>query len=158
MDDARADILRQREKEAIAQVGREYSREIATYLANPDRDGKKCLQKVVAEASFWSGISSSGLAACNALIKREIITIRNAETDAIALAKTERAERRKSMSEVAAKLDEMDERQEDRDRALAKREAAMDADARERAHTDAVDADLAKAKRFSCSMGNRKDC
>jgi hypothetical protein len=162
IDDTKAQIRQEREAKAIASLGNDYIQEIKKYKANPDRSGPKCYLAASENWSMWSGLPKAAFEACDEVVRQEIKGIREADLNAIATAKAERAERRKGMTEVAAKLDEMDERQQDRERELDRRDAARqaeaDADARQRAKTEAIDADLAKAKRFSCTMGNKRDC
>lgn len=162
LDDARAKIRQESEADAVASLGNGYILEIEKYKANPDRGGTKCYVKASEKWSAWSGMPKAEFAACDELVRQEIRNIREAASSAIAVAKAERAERRKGMSEVAAKLDAMDERQEERERALdqrdAVRQAHADDDARAKAKTEAIDADLARAKRESCFLSNRKNC
>ncbi|WP_426339948.1 hypothetical protein ACN9MZ_27360 [Pseudoduganella sp. S-14] len=162
LDDAKAKIRKEREDAAIATLSKDYAPEIAKYRANPERAGMKCYLEASAHWSAWSGMPKSEMAACDEVVRKEIVGIRLKEEEAVATAKAERAERRKGMSEVAAKLDEMDERQQDRERALDRRDAArqavIDADAERKAKNDAADAEIARAKRLSCSMGNKRDC
>lgn len=162
VDDAKAKIRKEREEAAIATLSKDYAPEIAKYKANPDRAGKKCYLDASAHWSMWSGLPKAEFEACDEVVRKEIMGIRAKDEEAIAAAKAERAERRKGMSEVAAKLDEMDERQQDRERELdrkdAVRQAAADKDAEQKGKKDAADAEMARAKRFSCSMGNMRDC
>jgi hypothetical protein len=162
IDDAKVTIRAEREAQAIASLRNAYAQEVAIYRANPDREGKRCYEAASVNWRMWSGLPKAEFEACDAVVRQEIISIRTKAEQSMAAAKSERAERRKGMSEVAAKLDEMDERMADRERELdrrdASRAAANEEEARRKAKTDAIDADLAGAKRLSCSMGNRKDC
>jgi len=162
MDDAREKIRQEHEAAAIASLDKNYSPEIAKYLANPNREGMQCYLAASAHWSAWSGMPKAEFLACDTVVRQAIIAIREKDATTIAVEKAERAERRKGLSEVAAKLDEIDERQEAREREMdrrdAVRQAAVDADAAAKAKTEALNDELTRAKRFACSMGNRKDC
>ena len=162
VDTAKADIRREREAAVIDSLRKEYSPEIAKYKANPDRAGTKCYLTASEKWSMWSGLPKAAFEACDEVVRQEIKSIRDSESNAIAAAKAERAEKRKSMSEITAKLDEIDERQQDRERDMDRREATRqanaDADAAAKAQVDAADSKLKGAKRLSCSLGNAKDC
>jgi signal recognition particle subunit SEC65 len=162
LDDAREEVRKEHETKAVESLGYDYAQEVTAYWANPDRAGKKCYIDASAHWSAWSGMPKAEFAACDQVVRQGIIGIREKDEQARAVAKAERAERRKGMSEVAARLDEMDERQADRERELdrrdAARQAAADAIAREKARTEAMDAEVARAKRISCTMGNKRSC
>jgi hypothetical protein len=161
LDDAKEQLRRESEANAIASLGNDYVQEIKRYKANPGRIGATCYLKASENWSMWTGMPKAEFAACDELVKQEIRGIREADEKAIAVAKAERAERRKSMSDVAAKLDEMDERQQDRERVLDRRDAARqaeaDEDARHKANQDVLDAQIARSKRERCYWSS-KEC
>jgi hypothetical protein len=161
LDDAKEQLRKESEANAIASLGNDYVQEISRYKANPKRVGSTCYLKASENWSMWTGMPKAEFAACDELVKQEIRGIREADEKAIALAKAERVERRKGMSEVAAKLDEMDERQQDRERLLdrrdASRQAEVEEDARHKANQEVLDAQIARAKRERCYWSG-KDC
>jgi hypothetical protein len=161
LDDAREKIRQDSEAQAIASLSNNYVQEIKKYKANPNRVGSKCYIEASANWTMWTGVPKAEFAVCDERVKQEIRGIREAEENEVAIAKAERAERRKGMSEVAAKLDEMDERQQDRERLLDRRDAARQAeaeeDARHKANQDVLDAQIARAKRERCYWSG-KEC
>jgi hypothetical protein len=162
IEDTKAETRRNREEAAIASLGSDYAPEIKKYRENPNREGTRCYVTASANWTMWTGLPKTAFEACDGTVRKEIIAIREADNQALAIAKAERAEKRKGMSEVAAKLDEIDERQQDRERDMDRKEAARQAKADELATAqgklDSADEKLSAAKRFSCAMGNRRDC
>lgn len=162
IEDTKAETRRNREEAAIASLGYDYAPEVKKYRANPDRQGTRCYVKASANWTMWTGLPKTAFEACDEAVRKEIMAIRDADTQAFATAKADRAEKRKTMSEVAAKLDEIDERQQDRERDMDRREAARQANAdaisAAQGKVDAADSKLKGAKRLSCSLGNAKDC
>jgi hypothetical protein len=162
IEDTKAETRRNREEAAIASLGYDYAPEVKKYRASPDREGTRCYVTASVNWTMWSGLPKAAFEACDELVRKEIKAIRETDAQALATTKAERAEKRKEMSEVSAKLDDIDERQQDREREMDRREATRqanaDAIAAAQGKVDAADSKLSAAKRFSCAMGNRKDC
>lgn len=162
IEDTKAETRRNREEAAIASLGHDYAPEIKKYRDNPNREGTRCYVAASANWTMWTGLPKAGFEACDEVVRREIMAIRETDTKALEAAKADRAEKRKGMSEVAAKLDEIDERQQDREREMDRKDAARQLKADEIAATQGkvseADAKLKSAKRLSCSLGNAKDC